>query len=73
MDTFLYIALIALSILLTGLVMMQIQGGNMGGLYGQDTTVYRTRRGLEKTLYQATIVVSVLFFIVAIVAAVVVG
>lgn len=69
METFVFIALILLSIVLSVLVILQTQNSGAGGMFGNDTTVYRTRRGLEKTLYQATIVVGALFFIVAILTA----
>lgn len=63
------IAQIILGIVLTVLVIMQTQNSGAGGMFGSDTTVYRTRRGLEKTMYQATIVLATFFFIVSIVAA----
>ena len=63
------IAQIILGIVLTVLVIMQTQNSGAGGMFGSDTTVYRTRRGLEKTMYQATIVLATFFFVVSIVAA----
>ena len=36
------------------------------GLFGSATTTYRVRRGLEKTLFQATIVLVVIFIVVSI-------
>lgn len=73
MDTFILIAVIIIGIVLTGLVMMQTQNSGAGSMFGNDTTVYRTRRGLEKTLYQATIGVAILFFILSMVAVRLVG
>ncbi|MCO6451874.1 MAG: preprotein translocase subunit SecG [Caldilineales bacterium] len=69
METFVLIALIILSVVLSVLVILQTQSSGAGSMFGNDTTVYRTRRGLEKTLYQATIIVGALFFIVAIISA----
>jgi len=66
------ISQIILSIVVTVLVVMQSQNTGAGGMFGSDTTVYRTRRGLEKTLYQATIGVTTIFFIVSLAAAAVV-
>ena len=63
---------IILSIAVTVLVVLQTQNSGAGGMFGADTTVYRTRRGLEKTMYQASIVVTTLFFVVSLVAAAVV-
>ena len=56
---------IILSITLIVLVLLQAKGGGLGSIFGGDGGVYRTRRGLEKTLYQATIALSVLFFVIS--------
>ncbi len=69
METFVLIAQLLLGIIISVLVILQTQSSGAGSVFGSDTSVYRTRRGLEKTLYQATIVVGVLFFIISIVAA----
>jgi preprotein translocase subunit SecG len=39
----------------------------LGGIFGQPDAVYRTKRGLEKTMFQLTIVLAVLFIVIAIV------
>ena len=50
------------------LVLVQAKGSGFSGMFGGDSTsVYRTRRGIEKRMFQATIVLSVLFFLVALV------
>jgi len=62
-ETLLYIALIITSIALIVGVILQSKGAGLGGLTGADWGGFVTaRRGLEKTLFQATIVLSVLFF-----------
>lgn len=58
-------AQIILSIALILVILIQVRGGGLGGIFGQADTVYRTRRGVEKTLFQLTIVLVVLFIIVA--------
>ncbi len=73
MTTFILIAQIIIAALIVVLVVLQTQSSGAGSMFGSDTTVYRTRRGLEKTLYQLTIVVSVLFFVISIVAVIVAG
>ncbi len=73
MATFLLIALTILGIALTVLIVFQTQNSGAGSVFGSDTTVYRTRRGLEKTLYQATIALSILFVLLTIVTVRVVG
>ena len=67
MQAYLNIAQIVLSIALILAILLQVRGGGLGGIFGQADTVFRTRRGVEKTLFQLTIVLVVLFIIVAIV------
>ncbi len=67
MQTIFLIAQIIVSLVLTGLILVQTQNSGAGSMFGSDTTVYRTKRGLEKTMYQATIVLSVVFFVLAMV------
>lgn len=54
---------IVLSLLLVGAILLQRTGASLGGAFGADnfTSGFHTRRGLEKTLFRATIVLSVLF------------
>ncbi len=68
MQTYFNIAQIILSSALILAVLLQIKGGGLGGIFGQPDTVYRTKRGVEKTLFQLTIVLVVLFIIVSILA-----
>ena len=67
MQTYLNIAQIVLSVALILAILLQVRGGGLGGIFGQPDTVFRTRRGVEKTLFQLTIVLVVLFVIVSIV------
>ena len=68
METYLNIAQIILSTALIIAVLLQIKGGGLGGIFGQADSVYRTKRGAEKTLFQLTIVLVVLFLVVSIIA-----
>lgn len=68
MENYFDIALIITSIALIASVILQSKGIGLGGLTGSDTGgVYTARRGIEKTLYWITIVLSVIFFVLAIV------
>jgi len=67
MITYLYIAQIIVALSLITLVMLQAKGSGLGGIFGGDGGVYKTRRGVEKTIYQATVGLSFLFFIMAII------
>jgi preprotein translocase subunit SecG len=61
MQTALNITQIVLSIALILTVLLQVHGGGLGGIFGQADTVFRTKRGLEKRLFQLTIILAVLF------------
>lgn len=56
---------IVLAVFLVLGVLMQARGSGLGAAFGGDGSVYRTRRGIEKRLHTATIVVAVAFFGVA--------
>ena len=61
MQIFLIVAQMVLSVALTLALLLQVRGGGLGGIFGQADSVYRTKRGLEKTLFQLTIVLVVMF------------
>ena len=67
MQTYLNIAQIVLSVALITAVLLQVRGGGLGGIFGQPDTVYRTKRGVERILFQLTIAISILFIIVSLV------
>lgn len=56
---------IVLSIILILAVLLQVKGGGIGGIFGQADTVYRTKRGVERWLFWATIIVAALFVIIS--------
>jgi preprotein translocase subunit SecG len=49
------------SIALTLAVLLQSRGSGLGGTFGGDSAVYRSRRGIERRLWQFTIVLIALF------------
>jgi len=61
MQTYLLVAQIIISVALIAVLLLQVRGGGLGGIFGQADSVYRTRRGIEKTLFNLTIVLTVLF------------
>lgn len=66
MEIALNIALIILGAVLTFLVVLQ---GRNAGLQSSDaSSIYRTKRGLEKTVFQATIVLGIIFLVLALIA-----
>jgi preprotein translocase subunit SecG len=69
MQLYLNIALIILAVALIGAVLLQAKGGSgMGGILSDSGAVYRTKRGIEKTLFQLTIILAVLFVAVSLLA-----
>ncbi len=70
MSTYLDVGLIITSVALIVSVILQSKGAGLGGgLTGADTgSVFTARRGIEKTLFNVTIGLSILFFILAILA-----
>ncbi|MFH1032835.1 MAG: preprotein translocase subunit SecG [Chloroflexota bacterium] len=68
MQTYLFIAQIVIAIALILALLLQVRGGGLGGIFGQPDAVFRTKRGIEKTLFQLTIILVVLFVIVSVVA-----
>jgi preprotein translocase subunit SecG len=67
LQTYFSIALIVISIVLIGLVLLQTRGGGLGSIFGGDSGIYRTRRGMEKTLFNMTIVFAALFLVISLV------
>jgi preprotein translocase subunit SecG len=64
---------IIISVALIVVILVQAKGqGGLGGIFGGDSTVYRTRRGVEKTLFNVTIGLAVAFFIVSVISVLVV-
>lgn len=67
MQVYFNIIQIVLSLALILVIMLQVRGGGLGGIFGQADTVFRTRRGIEKTLFQITIVLIVLFVAISLI------
>ncbi|MFC2007193.1 preprotein translocase subunit SecG [Chloroflexota bacterium] len=67
MQTYLNIAQIVVAVSLIIAALLQVRGGGLGGIFGQADTVYRTKRGVEKTLFQLTVALVVIFIILSIV------
>lgn len=66
METYLYSAQIILAIVLVIVFLLQVRGGGLGGIFGQQTGMYRTKRGVEKTIFRFTIALMVIFVIISI-------
>jgi preprotein translocase subunit SecG len=62
-EDLLSLAMMLLSVALIGVILLQVRGEGLGGLRGGSFV--RTRRGLEKTLFQFTIVLVAIFLFVS--------
>lgn len=66
MDTAILIVQLLVSVVLVLIILSQVKEGS-GGLFGSAQSTVRTRRGVEKTLFQITIVLSIIFLVISIV------
>lgn len=74
MKVYLDIAMIITSIALIVSVILQSKGAGLGGLTGGDSgSIFTARRGIEKTLFRITIILSVIFFILAVATVLIAG
>jgi len=74
MEIYLNIAQIITSVALVVIILLQVRSGGMGGVFGgTETAVYKTRRGVERTLFHITVGLSIAFFIVTILNVIITG
>jgi preprotein translocase subunit SecG len=69
--TYFNIAEIIISIVLILVLLIQTRGAGFGGTFNSDSSVFRTRRGIEKTLFQLTIGLAVVFVVISILSVIV--
>ena len=61
MGTYLNVVQIIISIIVIAVVLLQARGSGFSATFSSDTSIYRTRRGVERTLFNVTIGLAVLF------------
>ncbi|MEA3336895.1 MAG: preprotein translocase subunit SecG [Chloroflexota bacterium] len=71
MQNVFYIVQMILGVVLISLVVAQSKGSGAGAMFGGDSSFTTTRRGAEKTMFNLTVVVALLFFLTALVSMVV--
>ena len=59
----LIVAQMILAMALIASILLQQRGTGLGGAFGGEVTAYRSRRGIERTLFRLTIVLAVLFVV----------
>jgi len=64
MEKIITIAQVVFAVGLIILILMQNRGGGLSGVFGgsEVANAYRTKRGMEKTIFLLTIIFSILFF-----------
>ena len=62
-DTILQIITIGSAVLMMLAILLQQRGATLGAGFGSSGELYTTRRGLDKNLFEATIVLAVIFIL----------
>jgi preprotein translocase subunit SecG len=62
-DPFLALGQIVLSAGVVASILLQSRGAGLSSAFGGDSAVYRSRRGIEKTLYRFTIGITVVWIV----------
>ncbi|MFN8513479.1 MAG: preprotein translocase subunit SecG [Thermomicrobiales bacterium] len=66
MENVLFLVQTILAVVLIIAVILQLRGQGFTGTFNDSTTIHRTRRGVEKTLFQFTIGLAIAFMAVAV-------
>jgi preprotein translocase subunit SecG len=69
MSVYLHIVQILISIVLIGVVLLQTRGGSFSATFTSDSSIYHSRRGVERTLFQFTIGLAIVFVVISVVSA----
>mgnify|MGYP006199420101 CR=1 FL=1 len=62
-DTILALGQMLVSVALMASILLQARGAGLGAAFGGDSSVYRSRRGIEKRLFQFTVALGILFVV----------
>lgn len=63
MSVYLNIIQIIVSAAFITLTVLQGKNAGLSRMLGGDSSIYRTRRGVDKTLYNLTVIVAIVFFV----------
>jgi preprotein translocase subunit SecG len=61
LDTILQIITVASAILMVVVILLQQRGATLGAGFGSSGELYTTRRGIDKNLFEVTIILAVVF------------
>lgn len=70
MQTYFNIVQILISLVLIAVIMLQARGSGFSATFTSDSSIYRSRRGVERTLFNFTIGLAVMFVLVSLVSVV---
>lgn len=73
MQATLLVMQITAAIVLVVIVLLQGKGGGLGGIMGSDSSMFRTRRGLERILFRFTIGWGIFFVVLSMVTAAIIA
>ena len=62
---FMLVAIVVLAIALVAIILVQAQDAGLGSMFGGDSSIYRTRRGLEKVGFNVTIALATSFMLLS--------
>ncbi|MEO7904569.1 MAG: preprotein translocase subunit SecG [Candidatus Saccharimonadales bacterium] len=62
-DTFLQIVTVGSAALMMLAILLQQRGASLGAGFGSSGELYTTRRGLDKNLFEASVVLAVIFIL----------
>jgi preprotein translocase subunit SecG len=60
-DTIIQIVMIASAVLMVVSILLQQRGATLGAGFGSSGELYTTRRGIDKNLFEVTVVFAVIF------------
>jgi len=63
------VAQMVIAVAVATAILLQARGTGLGATFGGESTAYRSRRGLERTLFRLTIILIVVFVIISLVGA----
>ena len=68
MSTYLNLVQIIVGVALIAIILLQTRSGGLGATFGgSQTSIQRTRRGVERTLFVLTIILSLAFFVLTLI------
>lgn len=63
------VAQIVIAVAVAASILLQARGTGLSSTFGGESTAYRSRRGLERTLFRLTVVLIAVYVVIALVGA----